>query len=219
MRMRGSLAGPERVMTLAPGLSLLLPDGTVAGQPGPADSGALAALLSGPSVPEPTGVRARPAQVFWELGLWLATREPRSFLLNVEGPDSLLAAAALRGPGRHSTVGIADGGGIAVLTADRPAGEGADRPAGEGEQTARPGRERGRSPCGRPASARGAGRWPQTSRRRSGPGTRRACRGSRACTSTPTPGPLRAPRTRARTLWSWSDPPRGSPSTMTSLEA
>jgi protein-L-isoaspartate(D-aspartate) O-methyltransferase len=134
MRMRGSLAGPERLVTLAPGLSLLLPDGTIAGEPGPADSGALAALLAGPSVPEPTGVRARPAQVFWELGLWLAAREPRSFLLNVEGPDSLLAAAASRGPGRHSTVGIADRGGIAVLTADRGAGDEADRPAGEGAE-------------------------------------------------------------------------------------
>ena len=132
MRMRGSLAGPERVVILAPGLSVLLPDGTVAGEPGPADSGALAALLTAPSGPEPTGVRARPARVFWELGLWLATREPRSVLLNVEGPDSLLAAAALPGPGLQTTVGIADSGGIALLTADHPAGEGADHPAGEG---------------------------------------------------------------------------------------
>jgi protein-L-isoaspartate(D-aspartate) O-methyltransferase len=134
MRMRGSLAGPERLVTLAPGLSLLLPDGTIAGEPGPADSGALAALLAGPPVPEPTGVRARPAQVFWELGLWLAAREPRSFQLNVEGPEILLAAAASRGPGRHSTVGIADRGGIAVLTADRAAGDEADRSAGEGAE-------------------------------------------------------------------------------------
>ena len=69
------------------------------------------------------------------------------------------------------------------------------------------------------ASARGAASSPQTSRRRSGPGTGPPGQASRGCTSTPTPGPMRAPWTRARTLWSWSDPPRGSPSTMTSLEA
>ena len=51
-----------------------------------ADSGALAALLSGPSVPQPTGVRAGSAQVFWGLGLWLAAHEPRSFRLNEERP-------------------------------------------------------------------------------------------------------------------------------------
>ena len=217
MRMRGSLAGPERVVILAPGLSVLLPDGTVAGEPGPADSGALAALLTAPSGPEPTGVRARPARVFWELGLWLATREPRSFLLNVEGPDSLLAAAALPGPGLQTTVGIADGGGIALLTADHPAGEGADHPAGEGaERPAGEGaglfalRAAGFGPRGGQLAADLAAQvraWDQ------------AGQASRACTSTPTPGPRRAPRTRARALWSWSDPPRGSLSTMTSLEA
>src|SRR6516225_7072227 len=60
MRMRGSLAGPERVVALAPGLSLLLPDGTPR-DPDPdgpdLDGPALAALLAGPSVPHPTGVR------------------------------------------------------------------------------------------------------------------------------------------------------------------
>lgn len=155
--------------------------------------------------------------MFWELGLWLATREPRSFLLNVEGPDSLLAAAALPGPGLQTTVGIADGGGIALLTADHPAGEGADHPAGEGaERPAGEGaglfalRAAGFGPRGGQLAADLAAQvraWDQ------------AGQASRACTSTPTPGPRRAPRTRARALWSWSDPPRGSLSTMTSLEA
>jgi protein-L-isoaspartate(D-aspartate) O-methyltransferase len=153
MRMRGSLAGPERIVILAPGLSLLLPDGTVAGEPGPADSGALAALLAEPSVREPTGVRAGPAEVFWGLGLWLAAREPRSCRLNVEGPDSLLSATPLRGPGWHSALGIADGGGIAVLTADRPARDAADRPARDEE--GRPARDEEGRPArdeeGRPA--------------------------------------------------------------------
>jgi protein-L-isoaspartate(D-aspartate) O-methyltransferase len=55
MRMRGTLAGPEHVVALAPGLSLLLPDGTLAGHPGTAGIAALAAQLAGASVLYPTG--------------------------------------------------------------------------------------------------------------------------------------------------------------------
>jgi protein-L-isoaspartate(D-aspartate) O-methyltransferase len=57
MRMRGSLAGPERVVHLAPGLFLLLPDGS-----SEVDGDTLAAWLAGPSVPYLTGVRAGSAQ-------------------------------------------------------------------------------------------------------------------------------------------------------------
>jgi protein-L-isoaspartate(D-aspartate) O-methyltransferase len=118
MRMRGSLAGPERVVLLAPGLSLLLPDNT------PEVSGEeVAELLAGPPVSYPTAVRAGSAQVFWGLGLWLAAREPRSCRLNEErpagrrgAPGSRLAWAPLRGPGWHSTVGLLDGDGLAVVT-------------------------------------------------------------------------------------------------------
>jgi protein-L-isoaspartate(D-aspartate) O-methyltransferase len=119
MRMRGSLAGPERVVLLAPGLSLLLPDGTpeVNGQ-------AVAELLAGPPTPCPTGVQAAgSAQVFWGLGLWLAAREPRSCWLNEErpagrrgAPGSRLTGAPLRGPGWHSTLGLLDGDALAVVT-------------------------------------------------------------------------------------------------------
>jgi protein-L-isoaspartate(D-aspartate) O-methyltransferase len=118
MRMRGSLAGPERVVLLAPGLSLLLPDGTpeVNGQ-------AVAELLAGPPASCPTGVRAGSAQVFWGLGLWLAAREPRSCRLNEERPTgrrgaagSRLTRAPLRGPGWHSTLGLLDGDDLAVVT-------------------------------------------------------------------------------------------------------
>ena len=127
MRMRGSLAGPELVITLAPGLSLLVPDGTRPGAPGVADAGALAGLLAGPSVPHPTGVRAGPARVFWGgLGLWLAVHEPRSCRLNEElspgDQGGLLTAAPLRGAGRQGTLGIAERGGLAILTADLWAG-------------------------------------------------------------------------------------------------
>ena len=118
MRMRGSLAGPERVVLLAPGLSLLLPDGT------PEVNGeALAALLTGPPTPHPTGVRAGSAQVTWGLGLWLAAREPRSCRLHEErppgrsgAPGSRLTRAPLRGPGWRSTVGLLDGDSLAIVT-------------------------------------------------------------------------------------------------------
>jgi protein-L-isoaspartate(D-aspartate) O-methyltransferase len=118
MRMRGSLAGPERVVPLAPGLSLLLPDGTLPGTPD-LDSTSLAALLAGPSVPHPTGVQTASAQVFWGLGLWLAAREPRSCRLGEERPSGAcggwLIGAPLQGPGWHSTLGLLDAGGLAIL--------------------------------------------------------------------------------------------------------
>jgi protein-L-isoaspartate(D-aspartate) O-methyltransferase len=97
MRMRGVLAGPERVVPLAPGLSLLLPDGIPAGgmladgmlaDGTPQVAGeAVAALAAGPAARHPTGVRATSAQVFWGLGLWLAAHEPRSFRLTEERPS------------------------------------------------------------------------------------------------------------------------------------
>jgi protein-L-isoaspartate(D-aspartate) O-methyltransferase len=118
MRMRGSLAGPERVVLLAPGLSLLLPDGT------PEVNGeAVAELLAGPPAPYPIGVQAGPAQVTWGLGLWLAAREPRSCGLHEErlagrrgAPASWLTGAPLRGPGWHSTLALLDGDSLAIVT-------------------------------------------------------------------------------------------------------
>jgi protein-L-isoaspartate(D-aspartate) O-methyltransferase len=139
MRMRGSLAGPERVVALAPGLSLLLPDGTLPGGtlpggtlpggtlPGDPDlegadlfGSALTALLAGPSVPHPTGVRAGSTQVIWGLGLWLAAHEPRSCRLGEErtaASGGWLTGAPLRGPGWHSTLGLLDADGLAILAA------------------------------------------------------------------------------------------------------
>ena len=124
MRMRGSLAGPERVVTLAPGLFLLLPDGT-----GEADAG----MLAGPSVSHPTSVQATvpgSGPVFWGLGLWLAAHEPRSCRLNDERPPRRrgasgprLPGAPLRARGWHSTVGLLDAGGLAILTSAAFAGQ------------------------------------------------------------------------------------------------
>ena len=121
MRMRGSLAGPERVVLLAPGLSLLLPDGTPE-----VNAQAVAELLAGSPAPCPTGVQVTgpgSAHVFWGLGLWFAAREPRSCWLNEErpagrrgAPGSRLTGAPLRGPGWHSTLGLLDGDALAVVT-------------------------------------------------------------------------------------------------------
>ncbi|HTX28737.1 MAG TPA: methyltransferase, FxLD system [Streptosporangiaceae bacterium] len=132
MRMRGSLAGPERIVTLAPGLHVTLPDGVM--QPGgqDVDGEALAAVLAGPAVMRETGVSAGPAEVFWELGLWLATREPRACRVDEEGPADpartgsagRIGHAPLRGRGWRATVGLLDSGSIALLNASTdPAGE------------------------------------------------------------------------------------------------
>jgi protein-L-isoaspartate(D-aspartate) O-methyltransferase len=138
MRMRGSLAGPERVLMLAPGLAILLPNGAMPPGGQDIDAAALAAMLAGPSVPHPTTVRAGAAQVIWGLGLWLAAHEPRSCRLSEELPSGSartaghggppagagrLIRAPLRAPGWHATMGILDSGGIALLTAvPAPAG-------------------------------------------------------------------------------------------------
>jgi len=127
MRMRGSLAGPERIVLLQPGLSVLLPDGGLAdGQE--LDAGALAAVLAGPPATHGTDVRAGSDQVFWGLGLWLAARDPRSCRVNEELPAraggrrrnarrSVLARAPLRNRSWRTTLGILESGGIAILTA------------------------------------------------------------------------------------------------------
>ena len=121
MRMRGSLAGPERVVPLAPGLSLLLPDGTPE-----VNAQAVAGLLAGPPTPCPTGVQAAgsgSAQMFWGLGLWLAAREPRSCWLNEERqagrggvPGSRLHRGAAAGPGLALHRRTAGRDGLAVVT-------------------------------------------------------------------------------------------------------
>jgi protein-L-isoaspartate(D-aspartate) O-methyltransferase len=128
MRIRGSLAGPERMLSLRPGLSVLLPDGLALADGHPADPEALAAFLAGPSVLVPTGVRTGVRQVLWGIGLWLAAGDVRSCTLMQErlpgsggrrrqaGP-SRLARTPVRGRG----LGILDSGGVALITtAPRP---------------------------------------------------------------------------------------------------
>ena len=100
MRMRGSLAGPERTVVLQPGLSVMLPDGLTLADGKEADGAALAAFMDGPPAEFATGVRTSSLQVFWGLGLWLATRDPRSCAVAEERPaeddPGRLARAPLR---------------------------------------------------------------------------------------------------------------------------
>jgi len=132
MRMRGSLAGPERAVVLQPGLSVMLPDGLTLADGHEVDGAALAAFLAEPPAGFGTGVRASSVQVFWGLGLWLATRDRRSCSLTEERPagkgPGLLARAPLADTGLAATAGIVDSGGIAVLTADEIAPAAGPRP-------------------------------------------------------------------------------------------
>jgi len=124
MRMRGSLAGPERTVVLQPGLSLMLPDGLTLADGRQVDGAALGGFLDGPPAEFATGVRTSSMQVFWGLGLWLATGDRRSCGIAEERPEpdgpGRLPRAPLRGSGVLATAGIVDSGGIAVLTADQP---------------------------------------------------------------------------------------------------
>ena len=123
MRMRGSLAGPERAVVLQPGLSVMLPDGLTLADGHEVDGAALAAFVDGPSAEFATGVRTSSLQVFWGLGLWLATADRRSCGVAEERPveegPGRLARAPLRGGEMVATAGIVDSGGIAVLTAEQ----------------------------------------------------------------------------------------------------
>jgi protein-L-isoaspartate(D-aspartate) O-methyltransferase len=147
MRLRGSLAGPERTMVIQPGLTVMLPDGFTLADGTEADAGALAAFLAGPSVRVATGIRTEAVQVVWGLSLWLATGDARSCAVmqvratgsagrrrpagpDAAGPDAAgpagagsagairLARAPVRGRGVRATSGILDSGGIALLTAN-----------------------------------------------------------------------------------------------------
>jgi protein-L-isoaspartate(D-aspartate) O-methyltransferase len=141
MRMRGSLAGPERTVVLQPGLALMLPDGLTLADGHEVDGAALAAFMDEPPAGYGTGVRTSSAQVFWGLGLWLATRDRRSCGVTEElaaGPGAAggqtsrskgrLIRAPLGGAGMLATAGIVDSGGIAVLTADETVPAAGPRP-------------------------------------------------------------------------------------------
>jgi len=137
MRLRGSLAGPERTMTIQPGLTVTLPDGLTLADGTQADAEALATFLARPTVRLVTGIRTEAVQVVWGLSLWLATGDARSCsVTQVRATGSAgrrrpagtaaavpagairLARAPVRSRGVRSTSGILDSGGIALLTAN-----------------------------------------------------------------------------------------------------
>ncbi|HEX3752938.1 MAG TPA: methyltransferase, FxLD system [Streptosporangiaceae bacterium] len=119
MRMRGTLAGPERTRVTGdyPELALTLPDGR------PVDMDALARALDEPVAEYPTRVMVGPSQLFDGLGLWLALHEPHPGVLSETGGPR--AAALARAPGRvrdqYVTAGVFEPGGFAVLA--RPEGD------------------------------------------------------------------------------------------------
>ncbi len=124
MRIRGALAGPERIVVLQPGISVMLPDGLTLADGHEADGAALAAFLDGEAVPCATGVRASSLQVYWGLGLWLAIRDLRSCAVaeerQADGGPGRLARAPFHGAAMATTAGIVDSGGIAVLLREKP---------------------------------------------------------------------------------------------------
>ncbi|HEY2519511.1 MAG TPA: methyltransferase domain-containing protein [Streptosporangiaceae bacterium] len=147
MRMRGSLAGPERTQAIGGHheLSLTLPDSRTV------DLAPLAAALdapAGPAAEQATQVLAGPAQLFDGLGLWLALHEPRLGVLSDSGEAG--ATALLRAPtslhGQHVTAGIFDqAGSFAVLARPEgypPQADGAagPPPGAPAERPERPGR-------------------------------------------------------------------------------
>ena len=128
MRIRGTLAGPERTVVLQPGLSVMLPDGLTLADGHEADAAVLAACLDAPPTGVATGVSASSLQL-WGFGLWLGTHDRRSCVMAEERPadgvPGLLARAPFRWPAVASTAAIADSGGVAVLLLEGP-------PPGEG---------------------------------------------------------------------------------------
>jgi protein-L-isoaspartate(D-aspartate) O-methyltransferase len=112
MRMRGTAAGPERVVPLLPWLRALLPEGHTV------DGSALVAALDGPGVSETTDIVAERPATFWGLRLWLASHESRFCELTEEvSPErpALLAASPVSGRAFNSTFGLADAGGVALI--------------------------------------------------------------------------------------------------------
>lgn len=130
IRMRGSLAGPERTYLLdaATGLTLGLPDDREL------EAEAVVEAIDTPSARVPTGVVPGPYDLLDGLGLWLAIRDPRWFTLSETGPGTRLADAPLAAPDGRATVGVLDDFGLATLRAGAD-GElvvtGDDQPADE----------------------------------------------------------------------------------------
>jgi protein-L-isoaspartate(D-aspartate) O-methyltransferase len=110
MRLRGSLAGPERtyVLSRADELSITVHDGVAV------DPAAMSAALGGPSSVRSTDVVAGPEQLLTDLGLWLAVHERRWCALSEKGGQRLPSALTVQGT--TFTAGVRDAEGVAVLS-------------------------------------------------------------------------------------------------------
>lgn len=142
MRMRGSLAGPERTRVTGDHreLALTLPDAR------PVDIATLARALDGPAAEHTTRVLAGPGQLFDGLGLWLALHEPRWGVLSETGESgaAALARAPVRLQDQQVTAGIFEPDSFAVLA--RPVGYQPGPPPGA-RAGAGPGRRGPRGPA------------------------------------------------------------------------
>lgn len=113
MRMRGSLAGPERVTVLNRDteLTITLPQG------GDFDPQALLDAFAGPAVRVPIGVSVDPRMLFGGLGLWIATRESRWCLLteSAGAGTASLPEAPMTTQDQRYTAGVSAPDGMAVF--------------------------------------------------------------------------------------------------------
>lgn len=111
MRMRGSLAGPERTYLLdrSTGLTLSLPDAREL------DADAVVEAIDGAQARVPTGVVPGPYELLDGLGLWLAIREPRWFGLSELEAGTRLPDAPMVAPEGRATVGLLDDYGLATI--------------------------------------------------------------------------------------------------------
>ncbi len=227
MRMRGTLAGPERTHMTRDDqeLALTLPDGRDVDIT--AVSRALAELAE-PAAERATRVRAGPAELFDGLGLWLALNEPRWGVLSesAQAPVGGLARAPVFVAGRRITAGIFEEDSFAILARSDPwpgaGGSPGFRPSGGSGGSPGvgpgPGARRGQSPAAPVSqlSVLGYGpaqtwqpSWPVRSR----PGRRPGARGPATSASAPIPAPgvfrpsRGEPSSSGRTPRSSSGPP------------
>jgi protein-L-isoaspartate(D-aspartate) O-methyltransferase len=112
MRLRGALAGPERLHVLDrdTGLVLGVPDGR------DIDVDGIRSALGEPGVTLSTGVTGGDGEALTGVGLWLAITAARSCAVSDEGHGYAgLARALVRGEGFRATWGIVDGSSLAVV--------------------------------------------------------------------------------------------------------
>lgn len=116
MRLRGSLAGPERTYVLSKDddLSIMVPDGGVL------NPDAVLTALDAPPTVRSTHAVISPKQVVTDLGLWLAIHEPRWCVLSESkaAARQRLSSAPLTIQDMRITAGLRSEDGIAVLAGE-----------------------------------------------------------------------------------------------------